>query len=88
MLPLSCLPQLTAHILCLLAIHYALQVRWCNPPNVGLQLQHYLLWCGSFWQALLNTGDAAAALPAELELAQLAASALAEYPAASLLGQD
>lgn len=46
--------------------------------NAPLQLQHYLLWSGPFWQALLNAGDAAAALPAELELAQLVASALAE----------
>jgi hypothetical protein len=65
----------------------ALQARSGNPPDVWIQLLRHLLQDAACRQALLARSSAAAAAPAELMLAQLAAT-IAEELAAVMHAQQ
>jgi hypothetical protein len=66
------------HVLCDILV---LQARWFNPPDVWIQLLRYLLHDEACRKALLQHSSAAGAAPAELMLAQLAATLAEELEA-------
>jgi hypothetical protein len=70
---------------CINVCPYDLQASAPNPPDVWIQLLRHLLCDTECRKALLQRSNAAAAAPAELMLAQLAAT-LAEELAACLSG--